>query len=224
MRVVLIGLGGIGSHLAEPMSRILAYTEHSALNHIILIDGDSYKKENRTRQRFEFSSNKAQATKDKLTVLFPELKIEAKPLFITDDNIYIFIREGDVVLLAVDNHATRKLVSNHVGTLENVLLISGGNDLHDGNIQVYERKNGEDIHTPLTKFHPEIETPQDKNPSELTCEEVAQTGSPQLLTVNFMIAGLLLNAFTLWIQDGKIPYNEQYFDLRTGNIRSVKRS
>jgi len=32
----------------------------------------------------------------------------------------------DLVLLAVDNHATRKLVSDHCARLDNVCLISGG--------------------------------------------------------------------------------------------------
>jgi molybdopterin/thiamine biosynthesis adenylyltransferase len=223
-RVVIIGLGGIGSNLIEPLCRILAYATNKerAPKRVILIDGKAYKERNRERQRFSALANKAEVTIDWLKPLFPELDIESKPYFIDSNNILALIRDGDIVFLGCDNHATRNLISIHVGSLDNALLISGGNELHDGNVQIYERHGGKDVTPSLIFQHPEIENPDDQNPAKLSCEELTKAGEPQILTVNLTMATLMLNSFTLWLMNGSIPYREIYFDLRTGNIRPVK--
>src|SRR5262249_60475714 len=87
-------------------------------------------------------------------------------------NVGQLIRNGDHVLLCVDNHPTRKLVSDHCGTLANVALFSGGNEGVEpprergtyGNVQVYLRKGGRDLTVPLTRFHPEIANPKARCP------------------------------------------------------------
>lgn len=222
-RAVVIGLGGIGSNLVEPLCRILAYSDkEDSPKRVILTDGKAYKERNRERQRFSVLANKADVQRDLLTPLFPELNIESKASFIDENNILVFIKEDDVVFLGCDNHATRKLVSHHVSTLDNVMLISGGNELYDGNVQIYLRADGKDITPSLTFQHPEIETPADRNPAQLSCEELAKAGETQLLTVNSMVAILMLNIFTLRLLKGSIPYYEIYFDINTGNVRPVR--
>ena len=223
MRAVLIGLGGIGSHLVEPLARTLVFSKSErAPKTLILVDGDTYEKKNRQRQRFDIAANKAEATKEWIAPPFPDIQVEAKPHFISEDNIFALIREGDVVLLAVDNHATRKLISEYAETLGSVLVISGGNELYDGNIQVYEKSAGTALLPPLTWMHPEIEHPNDRNPAELSCEELAASGSTQLLAVNNMAAALMLNALLLWLDGKTPPYHELYFDISTGNVRPAK--
>ena len=220
----MIGLGGIGGHLAEPLCRTLVFSKSErSSKRVLFVDGDAYEERNRERQRFTITANKAEVTKELLEPLFSELTIEAKYYYVDESNIYLFVKEDDTVFLAVDNHAVRKLVSDHVKTLSNALLISGGNELHDGNIQIYERREGQDHTPPLTYLHPEIESPVDKNPAELACGTLVETGAaPQILTVNLTIATLMLNAYTLWLEGGDLPYTEVYFDLRTGNIRPSK--
>ncbi len=223
-RIVIIGLGGIGSNLIEPLCRILAYANNNerAPKRVILIDGKAYKERNRERQKFSALANKAEVTIDWLRPLFPELDIEAKPYFVNANNILALIRNGDIIFLGCDNHATRNLISAHVESLDDALLISGGNELYDGNVQILERKEGRAVTPSLIFQHPEIENPSDCNPAELSCEELAKVGEPQILTVNLTIATLMLNSFTLWLANGFIPYYEIYFDLRTGNMRPVK--
>lgn len=222
-RAVVVGLGGIGSNLVEPLCRTLAYSDKKECpKRIILIDGKAYKERNRERQRFSVLANKADVQRNLLTPSFPELKIESKASFLDENNIFVFIKENDVVFLGCDNHATRKLVSDHASMLDNVMIISGGNELYDGNVQIYLRADGKDV-TPSLKFqHPEIETPADRNPAQLSCEELAKAGEPQLLNVNSTVAVLMLNAFTLWLLKGSVPYHEIYFDINTGNVRPVK--
>ena len=231
MRHVIIGLGGIGSHLVEPLCRFIALSQEQKQDRcVILVDGDAYEEKNRVRQKFETFGNKAEVTRQWLLPLFPELTIEARARFIDVENIHLFIKDGDHIFMSVDNHATRKLVSEHVETLENTLLISGGNELTDGNVQIFERYKGANILPPLTTFHPEIAEPTDQNPAELSCEELTQRPSGrQLIAVNFTIAALMLNAYTLRSMSPEIeqkkrqmPYIEKYFDLLTGNVRAVK--
>lgn len=220
-RAVLIGLGGIGSHLAEPLARTLVFAEYPrAPDRLLLIDGDRYEEKNILRQRVLRHGNKAEETAEILSGLFPKLSVEAKPRYVDVENMYLFVREDDVVFLAVDNHATRKIVAEHVATLQNILLISGGNEEYDGNTQVHLREGGRDRTPPLTWQHPEIQSPADKHPGERACGELIAEGSaPQLLAVNFMIAALMLSAFTLWLQEKPLSYGGCYLNLLSGNVR-----
>lgn len=223
MRIVIIGLGGIGSNLAEPLCRMLAHRSKDRFSgQVILIDGKAYREHNTERQRAVSLANKAEVSQAWLSKLFPNLSVEPKSVFIDEDNIFGLIFEGDVLFLGCDNHATRKLVSDYVATLNDALLISGGNELYDGNVQIFWRKAGKNMTQPLTWRHPEIDRPQDRNPSELSCEELAQKGEPQLLTVNMTVATLMLNIFTLYLLKNEVPYNEIYFDIQSGNVRPIK--
>jgi hypothetical protein len=122
----------------------------------------------------------------------------------------------------VDNHASRLLVSRHAATLRDLTLISGGNDYEDGNVQVYVRQNGADLTPSLTRYHPEIARPADRNPAELSCEELMAAGAPQLLFANLTVAALMLNAFYAWRQ-GALDYSEVYLDIVRNISRPVTR-
>jgi hypothetical protein len=58
------------------------------------------------------------------------LTLLAVESYVNESNIAALLRGGlhNVILLCVDNHATRKLVNDHCATLPDVCLISGGND------------------------------------------------------------------------------------------------
>jgi molybdopterin/thiamine biosynthesis adenylyltransferase len=219
MRIKIIGIGGIGTHLVPPLCRYFDSCEKSA--NITLLDGDQFEPKNINRQDFELFGNKAESIAKKLLVQFPDQSIESKPVFLADENIFVFIKEGDMIFLCVDNHATRKLVSDYCQTLKDVTLISGGNDYTDGNVQIFIRKEGKNLTPPLTHLHPEIENPKDKNPAEMSCEELSRNGSPQLIFTNLAAASHMLSAFWLITEKGEVKYTEQYFDLLTGAVRPV---
>lgn len=186
-----------------------------------MVDGDKYEERNRERQIFREQANKAQETCVRLKDFFPNLEIEFKPTYITAENAFLFIKENDSVFLGVDNHATRKIVSDRVATLDNALLISGGNEVRDGNAQVYRREGGKDITPPLTFAHPEIEFPTDKHPNDLHCGELVEAGVTQVLAANLAAASVMVSIYTIWLQEGKTPHHEIYFDILTGNSRSA---
>lgn len=226
LNIVIIGIGGIGSHLVRPLCRYLNASDEDVA--ITFIDGDRFEPKNETRQEFTVLGNKAEALAEELSGRYPKLGISGKPWYVTEENVFVAISEGDLVFLCVDNHATRNVVSARCTELENAVLISGGNEYSDGNVQIFIRQNGANCTPALTHSHPEIEMPQDKNPGEMSCEELAQSGSPQLIFTNFLAAAWMLTTFWKYQEWRKAPkamfyYSEIYFDAVTGNSRSVNR-
>jgi len=220
MQIKIIGIGGVGTHLVVPLCRYLDNLSNlKEKPRITLIDGDQFEPKNESRQDFYTFGNKAEVTAKRMKKLFPNLEIESKPWYVTNENIFLLIRNKDIVFLCVDNHATRKIVSDFCEQLEEIKLISGGNEYTDGNVQVYIRHQGKNITPPLTYLHPEISNPRDLNPAEMSCEELSVSGAPQLIFTNLLVAAWMLAAF--WnITTNKINYSELYFDLETGNSRS----
>lgn len=230
MAIRIIGLGGIGSHLVSPLCRHIDAATPSAKkpkDTIILIDGDTYEAKNANRQEFMDIGNKAEISAQRIKRDFPTLNVEVKPHFVSEENVFLFVDNGDTVFLCVDNHATRKLLSDRCQQLENAILISGGNEITDGNVQIYVRRKSKDLTPPLTYLHPEIESPKDRNPAEMSCEELALAGTPQLIFTNLTAAVQMLAAF--WMVSeflegrGELKYSEVCFDLVTGMAQSYLR-
>lgn len=220
--ILIIGLGGIGSMLAEPLCRYLAYK--TDLKEITLMDGDRYEAKNILRQRVsreDIGRNKAEVWAQRIAWLFHELRVSAKDIYVSPANIKTLIPDESTIMLCVDNHATRKLVQAHVLELKNAVLISGGNDYTDGNVQVFIKKRGRALTPAITAYHPEIAEPIDKRPDELGCDE-AVAEKPQLLFANMTAACLMLNAFYAVVEN-KTPAEEVYFDILKNAARPVTR-
>lgn len=219
MKIKVIGLGGIGGALVSTLARFLRYKYPDT--ELWLIDGDTYEPRNAERQVFDEIGRKAEVTAAKLRREFPELQVRSVAEYITDASAVRLIREGDVVLAGVDNHRTRKILSDRVGELDNALLISGGNELTRGGLQVYHRKDGEDLTLPLTnEYHPEIANPEDQLPGAHCA--VQAVIEPQLLFMNTAVAVAMLNALYAWLE-GKLDYDDLYIDIVSGNMRAVSR-
>ncbi len=190
-----------------------------------LIDGDSYEEHNAERQEFTQRGNKAEVTADSLRNNFPGLSIWTTTDYLTEDNIGMIVRDGDLVFSCVDNHATRLLLSNRCCDLDNAVLISGGNEYADGNCQVHVRKDGKDLTLPVANdYHPEIQRPADINPGDPQlrrqgCGVIAQR-EPQLIFTNFFVAASMVAAFYKWTEDGFATnkYDEVYVDLKLNKM------
>jgi molybdopterin/thiamine biosynthesis adenylyltransferase len=220
LEIKAIGIGGIGCALLPFLCRYLQYSEEPA--RLTLIDGDRFERGNAVRQAFASLGNKAEVKALELAREFEALAFRSTPEYVTEDNVARLIGEGEVVFLMVDNHASRNLVSCHAASLADLTLISGGNDYEDGNVQVYVRQGGRDLTPGLGRYHPEIANPQDKNPAQLSCEELMAAGAPQLLFANLMVASLMLNAFYA-IREGRLNYSEVYLDILGNVSRAVTR-
>ncbi len=219
MEIKVIGLGGIGSALVRPLARYLNF--NNARARLTLVDGDSYEPKNQARQVFEDFGNKAAITAHELARDFTAVSVRAIKEYVTMSNVKRIVEEGDVVFLAVDNHATRKLVNDHCFRLSDVALISGGNEFTDGTIQIYLRQGGQNLTPPLTHLHPEIEFPEDRNPADGSCLQLEES-SPQLIITNLAVATGMLEAFYA-LEQGQLNWSESYFDILTGAKRPVLR-
>ena len=224
-KIKLIGAGGIGCCLVEPLCRYVSFkSDHSC--ELTIIDGDRYEEKNRERQKFINCQNKATEMVALNKDFFPKIHFRSKEEYITEDNVVSLIREGDCVMLCVDNHATRKVVSESCSELDNVTLISGGNDYTDGNVIVYIRKDGKDVTKSPIDLYPSIANPKDRNPGTLTdadrqsCHTEA-FDNPQLVPTNLAAASIMLNCYRLWDLGQYNTSKEQvFFDINTLSQRT----
>jgi len=212
-RIVLIGCGGIGSQLVGPLTRYLASRQppHPLL---VLVDGDAFEAGNLGRQACavgDLGTNKAEALARVARSV--GLAVQVVPEFVSSANVGHVVREGDLVLLAVDNHPARALIDRHVATLRDATLISGGNDETDGNVQLVRRRDGRSVDGHLVEIHPEIgEAAEREVPREPGCQAMAAE-RPQLLVANLMVASAMLNALWQVVERGSVPYSEVYLDV-----------
>ena len=219
--IKIVGLGGIGSSLANILSRFVNYdNDNTYVFH--LVDGKEISFRKLERQEFESDcGNKADLKKMELERKFPNIRYESCPFYLNDRNISNIIEEGDIICLCVDNHKSRCMVSKFADALDDVVLISAGNDLIDGNAQLYVRQNGIKITPSLTDYHPEILNFTDKLPDELSCEELAYY-TPQIYLANLKAAVLMAEIFRIYKLDKEL-ISETYFNIDTTNVRSVSR-
>lgn len=223
INVKVVGAGGIGSKLIPVISQHLNFSNIEDVN-LTIIDGDVYKDHNRSRQDFSETGNKAEVTASDLQNRFSKITFWNEDCYLTKKNINLLIEENDYVFLCVDNHATRKLVSEYCKNLKNVVLISGGNEIVTGNVQVFVREKGKNKTLPLNSvYHPEIDNPKDVNPGDnLSCMDLVE-GSPQLVITNNLVASLMSMTF-YQVLENKLDYDEIYADISFGKIRTVKRN
>lgn len=221
MNFKVIGIGGVGCCLVD---RLALFLNHRCQgDELVLMDGDEFKEKNRDRQKFNTFGNKAEVKARELSQDYSTVCVRAEPHYVISDNIVSFIREGDTVFLAVDNNATRKLVSDRCEELDNVLLISGGNELTNGGAQAFWRRDRQNMTLPLANaYHANIQRPRDKNPGEVGCDELIES-EPQILFMNNLVAAKMLGIFYGYIVKSEIKYDEVYCDLLTGNCLAINR-
>lgn len=226
--VKVIGLGGVGGVVARYLAVFLADKQ----SRLVLIDGDSFEPKNATRMMFSGYGNKANVTAAELLphVRNTQLCVMAIEEYVTAENISRLIHEDDIVIMAVDNHTTRKMVNAHCAKLKDVVLISGGNDGMEekdgrvrrgsyGNVQVFIRKDDKDASPSLTRYHPEIENPTDHHPDDASCAELMMS-VPQILFTNMQVATSILG--TLWLHlSNELHYSEVAFDLADAVMNPV---
>lgn len=222
MRIICIGMGGTGTYAARMALRHLNSMSCSE-KEFVMIDGDSYSVSNVERQDFDnrlINFNKAEAKYRELSPQYPQINMSFIPEYLSKDNIPYTIRDGDVVLLAVDCYKTIKLVDTHCSTLNNVMLIMMSNEYDEGQARMYCRVEGQDLTPSLRVGHPEIANAHNTTRSEMSCDQIANMpGGGQLMTTNAMgaVVGIRLMMPALEITElltkaNILPYKSVYFD------------
>jgi molybdopterin/thiamine biosynthesis adenylyltransferase len=236
-RVVLVGAGGIGTWLAEGVARMLEWKFPGSA--VIIVDGDNYEQKNLERQNFKQMGNKASVKALELTQSFTKTLFIPVPKWVVDDNFNgvtdeespkikasDLIANGDIVLAVVDNFAARKILFAAASKLDDVDVFTGGNDDElFGSVYHYQRRNGRDVTEHPVHFHPEYDSPPDKNPGEMSCQERAEVdGGTQLLATNMAVAAFILGRIHKTIVNNQNPEEtEIYFDLGVGKSEPYNR-
>ena len=108
-KVAVIGCGGLGGHLIELLARI-------GIGSIRAVDGDVFEPTNLNRQLLSevslLGSSKAVAAAQRVTQVNPDVSVEAKSCFLTEENALSLIRDCDAVLDGLDNIESRKILSS----------------------------------------------------------------------------------------------------------------
>jgi hypothetical protein len=239
LTVRLIGLGGIGAISARYVSTFLASLRCDT--NLLLIDGDAYEPQNASRMLFASDGNKAEVVRAELLEHFVEsrLTLMAVDQMITSRNVSTLLPSGlnEVLLLCVDNHGTRKLISDYCEGregfpgLDDICVISGGNDGVGpdsggiyrrgsyGNVQVYIRRGGRDVSPSLTAFHKEIDGAAVQSAADRHCTD-SLGAVPQLLFTNLMAASAICNTLWLYLCEA-LHYSELGFDIVDARMRPL---
>ena len=250
-RFIVVGAGGVGSHLAEPLARMLEWSSEEQ-HALIIVDGDYYEPKNKERQSFSKIGNKAEVLAADIQPKFEKTIIAPMPRWVVaevseeeqdPDDVDEFgnpnaakiaanalIQEGDIVYAVVDNFSARKIILEAARELDYVDIFTAGND-DDlfGSLYHYRRVDGEDVTQNPIDFKPEYIDPPDRNPGELSCQERAEIdGGTQLIAINFTVAALLLGRTQAAIIEDRedndaLESSELYFDVREGLMQSYDR-
>lgn len=121
-RVVVIGAGGLGS----PVSMYLAA---AGVGRLKIIDKDRYELSNLNRQLLGWQKDigrlKAEAAKEKLEALNPDIEVEAVTLEITEGNAHEILRGSSVVVDGTDNWSIRFIVNGECVRLGTPFIHAG---------------------------------------------------------------------------------------------------
>ena len=186
----IVGAGGIGGYLALPLMKYMEHLSDGGEHVIRVIDGDSFEQRNIDRQVCSADGvgfNKARWLVGYLSI-FKKSDTEIVPIddYLTPDNISKHLAGSDFVFSCVDNDKTRLLIEEWCSEDTGTILINGGNEFIDGNVQCYEPG----VTKKLSEVHKDMLKSNDRNPGE-SCINVTDT-SPQLGIVNNMVAALML--------------------------------
>jgi tRNA threonylcarbamoyladenosine dehydratase len=122
-RVVVIGLGGVGSWCVEALAR-------SGVGNLRLIDMDEIAHSNTNRQLPALSGNygrlKVEALAERCLAINPAINVEAKPVFLNPKNTPSLLQGPiDFVIDAIDQVSAKAEIFNHCQTQRYPLAISG---------------------------------------------------------------------------------------------------
>lgn len=203
VKISIIGCGQIAKCLIRPLCWHLETVPNLTAD-LQLIDGDGAKVVRLKEEMVAYPVS-----------TFTEVVVEG--------NAVRFIEEGDVVLACTRNHATLKLISDHVQTLANVTVIAGGCDYLDGAVKFFIRRKGKNLTLPLANhYHPEIQKPTDRNPGDLAEGETMPAPPQAIVNVN-MVAAVMLSVLRRLLMEEFFDPCEFYIDAATGSVTSRPR-
>lgn len=188
--IYIVGVGGVGSFLAEAMVRLVDPVL------VTLIDGDTLEAKNLDRQLF----TKEQIGMNKAVALGAKLKCKSIDQFFNAH--LIALGEDDWIMCCVDNNPARKAVLEAADGA-NCKVIFAANEVHSSEAYVYLGTWQDHEFLDPRLYYPEILTDNSGNPESIRigCTGEAQQANRQLVTANFMAASLAAHLYVVWAME-----------------------
>ena len=223
LRVLLVGAGGNGSECFDGLLRL--HTALLALGgkglSVTVMDDDEVSPSNIVRQRFwphEIGTNKAIALTHRANLMLGTNWV-GLPYRLTDKQQ--FTRSPNLVITAVDNLESRRMVNRMFSRKLNVFWLDMGCDKDKA--QVVFGRFGDNKLTdewPSVMAHyPDLATREDaeNNPSCSAAESLAR----QDLMINGAVANAAINMLWKVMREGQISFNGVVIDLSSGHSQGM---
>ena len=109
-KVAVIGCGGLGGYIIEQLARL-------GIGTIRIVDGDVFEESNLNRQLYSdvtvLGKPKTEVSRARIAAVNPDVKVESLYGYLDEDNAAGFLRGCDVVMGALDNIYTRRVLEKH---------------------------------------------------------------------------------------------------------------
>lgn len=190
MKIYVIGAGGVGSWLLPVLTRFYGPKL------VIVVDGDSLEPKNLERQLFNDSHlgmNKAQALGELYGCDYVDTFFHS--------NTIGELGEYDWLIGCVDNHRARREILRACD-LRECRAIIGANETVSSEAYFYT-PDWQGTERDPRVYYPEIETDASGDPlaARIGCTGPQAADTPQLVTANFLAAGLIGHLLMIWDQE-----------------------
>lgn len=245
VKVIMLGAGGTGAHIAPHLYRLLYALDRPVK--FIICDGDKVEPKNLVRQNFtqaDLGENKSKVIAERYSDAFG-LETSYIPTFIEDaERLEELIRRevyrcsvehpktgrsewkvmSELVILigAVDNNRSRKLCHDVFQKARELVYIDSGNGEYTGQIVCGIRRAGKTMYQPVGMLYPEVNSPEDLFPAEVSCAE-ASVSAPQTIVANLMAATAVVTMIYNILVMGRSTVQQTTFSTKSVNIRSIQK-
>jgi hypothetical protein len=202
MKTHIIGVGGVGSWLTHTLVKLVGDEP------IVLHDGDRLEEKNLDRQLFseeDIGQYKAEALSKKLGPDFLNLYFTQHQAKYEEDDVLICCADNNPCRVAVLEEADRCSCRAIIAANE---VTSAEAYFYDGAPSDYFEAGG-DLDPRV--YYPELLKDKSGDPraAAIGCTGAAQLAQPQLVSANFMAAGLAQWLYILWVTNYE-KYNSSF--------------
>lgn len=234
VKVVMLGAGGTGGHIAPHMYRLLYALDRPV--RFIICDGDIVEEKNLVRQNFipaDLGENKAKVLAERYSSVFG-MEVEYVPEFVEREEKLkklispqryrmkpypaALVPEQVILIGAVDNNRSRQLCHKLFYQVEELVYIDSGNGEHSGQVVCGIRSGGRTFYRPVGGVYPDVLSDTDKFPTELSCAE-ASVSAPQSITANITAATVVVDMVYNILTQGESRVRQVTFATTSCSVR-----
>ena len=237
VKIVMLGAGGTGGHIAPNIYRLLYALERPT--RFIICDGDVVERKNLVRQNFseaDLGRNKARVLAERYSHVFG-METEYVPNYIErldalleliqpldwKQNEYEWktVKEMVILIGAVDNNKSRQLCHQAFSRSQELIYIDSGNGEFTGQVVCGVRRNGRTVQKPVGSAFPELLRDRgDKFPTELSCAEASQS-DPQSIAANITAATAVVSMVYNILAHGECTARQTDFSTKTVRMQTT---